>query len=431
MRARGRDLVDACHAGRVDAVLSLIAHGADADEGGDIWHDSTALMVASARGHVACVRALLDARAAVDRATTAGTTALMYASRGGHADCVHTLLCAGAAVDRAKEGGWTALALGSRAGRVGCVRALLRARAAVNRARGGSGATALMYACQGGHTDCARALLGAGALADRAKANGATALMVASVEGRVNCVRALLRARAAVDMAMAGGVTALAAASEYGHVDCAAALLRARADVNGASGSGHTPLVRARRHLRVLQLLCAYGARREELLSPAHPMVRDVPAECLAWLTETRRWSTALHHVEHLPTRRVRALLVAGADVSVTDGGAGDAPTPLALALALLARSARAHAGAQLVVDAARAWSPATHALFPACARARAVQLLLVGVLIARGSALPYLAPSAHALLDVWLRHVMAHAVSRGECGPEPVCMSDSQSDSE
>jgi hypothetical protein len=116
-----------------------------------------------------------------------------------------------------------------------------------------------------------------------------------------------------------------------------------------------------------------------------------------------------------LPLERVRALLLEGADVCAGDGAA-DAPTPLNMAAALLLRADGADdARAALIARAAAPWSPATHGLFPAGARAHAVALLRVGWLLARH--VQGASSAAHevemAFRDVWLGHVMPHAIER------------------
>ncbi|KAG8466955.1 hypothetical protein KFE25_008334 [Diacronema lutheri] len=241
-------------------------------------------------------------------------------------------------------------------------------------------------------------------------AEGWSALMHASFHGHVDCVRALVRAGAAH-----AGPSALMLASQEGHIECARELLEAGADANYATAFGHTALMsaihRCPEHARLpaVQLLCAYGARRESLFGRHGPELHGLPADCASWLCATRRWCSALHHVELLPAARVRALILAGADVHASDGGE-DAPTPLVLACALLARSATGHEGAQLVLDAAAPWSPRTASLFPAHARTRARAVLLLGHQLARAA---YFAGQERAFVDVWLQHVMAHAISR------------------
>jgi hypothetical protein len=134
----------------------------------------------------------------------------------------------------------------------------------------------------------------------------------------------------------------------------------------------------------------------------------QLSTECTQWLEATNRWTSQLHHFDFLPIERVRALLVAGADVRADDGGA-NAPTPLSLAVAKLLRGDRLHDDrAALIVRAAAPWSPNTHALFPARAKARAVELVRIGWLLARRlqTVLADTAQVEVALRDAWLVHV-------------------------
>ncbi|KAJ1627475.1 hypothetical protein T492DRAFT_909244 [Pavlovales sp. CCMP2436] len=175
---------------------------------------------------------------------------------------------------------------------------------------------------------------------------------------------------------MAGGFTALVTACMYGHPECVRRLLGAGTRTNDVDRDDRTELMRAssQSHAEcarlllevdagVVQLLCAYGARRVDL---RHPGV--MLANVRAWVLATGSWSMPLHHLELLPPARVRQLLAGGADVHASDGRGGGAPTPLALARALLARDP-IHTGAALVVAAAAPWSRENHALFPARAR--------------------------------------------------------------
>jgi hypothetical protein len=109
----------------------------------------------------------------------------------------------------------------------------------------------------------------------------------------------------------------------------------------------------------------------------------------------------------------VRALLVAGADVRAGDGEA-DAPTLLSLAAARLRRGDPSDDGRAALMSAAAPWSPKTHALFPAGAKARAVEFVRIGWLLARH--LQGLFADANveiAFRDAWLGHVMPYAIER------------------
>ena len=83
-----------------------------------------------------------------------------------------------------------------------------------------------------------------------------------------------------------------------------------------------------------------------------------------------------------------------------------DAPTPLSLAERLRAEgSAPAGSAADLVLRAAEPWSPQTHHLFPSEARARAVELMLLGARFSR--------EDRSAVGDVWMAFVVPYAVTR------------------
>ena len=101
------------------------------------------------------------------------------------------------------------------------------------------------------------------------------------------------------------------------------------------------------------------------------------------------------------------SLLRGAADISAAAAVGG--PTPLSLARA--AGGGAVGSVTHLVLEAARPWSRHTHQLFSAAARARAVELMLIGELLSRDERfLPY---GPQAVLDAWEEFVVKHAVSR------------------
>ena len=68
---------------------------------------------------------------------------------------------------------------------------------------------------------------------------------------------------------------------------------------------------------------------------------------------------------------------------------------------------------AHLVLRAAEPWSPHNHELFPEACRKRAVQLLLLGELLAREPLFDDRRGSAVSLKDCWMDFVMPQAVRR------------------
>ncbi|EOD14056.1 hypothetical protein EMIHUDRAFT_356702, partial [Emiliania huxleyi CCMP1516] len=164
------------------------------------------------------------------------------------------------------------------------------------------------------------------------------------------------------------GATPLIMASQQGHLEIARLLLEAGAAIDQADEQGSTPLLAAchNGHLEVAKLLSSYGASRAATPfgTPEEFATEEGHADLAAWLVASRGW-TPLAHLETLTAARATALLRSGA--SLHEGE----PTPL--------RRAAGGEGeaAALVRRAAAPWSPASHSLFPAAARARAALLVL------------------------------------------------------
>ena len=114
---------------------------------------------------------------------------------------------------------------------------------------------------------------------------------------------------------------------------------------------------------------------------------------------------TPLHHLEQLECmpQRVRDLLRSGADLHDKHDPGLESPLERARALATT------EAGA-MVIRAAAPWSPSSHNLFPELTRIRACMLLRLGHLLAASANFE---GETVAIVDAWLHHVMAHALSR------------------
>ena len=303
----------------------------------------------------------------------AGDVPLFFCCDGGHIECARLLIDAGATIDLADA----------------------------------HGATALIAASHQGHSQCVGALIGAGASVDLATSGGTTPLQFACFHGRVACVKLLLGAKASVDAATPAGNTALIMACRGGHVSCARLLLESGAAVD--LGNVITPLLHScvQGHVECAQLLCSYGASRAPLdsIGPADAARASGHAALAEWLERSDGWEP-LHHLEVNSAERTRALLRGGASVELAAGTPPVSPLERA-------QQRPKHEAAQLVIAAARPWSPATHSLFPPAARARAVELLRIGYHVARSH---YVA-EARALGDAWAWNgtasVMSGAVTR------------------
>ena len=118
--------------------------------------------------------------------------------------------------------------------------------------------------------------------------------------------------------------------------------------------------------IEVVKFLSSYSASRAATPYGTPEAIANSRghADLAAWLVASRGW-TPLAHLESLTAARALSLLRSGA--SLHEGE----PTPL--------RRAAGGEGeaAALIRRAAAPWSPASHSLFPAAARARAALLVL------------------------------------------------------
>ncbi|GAA3024997.1 ankyrin repeat domain-containing protein [Streptosporangium longisporum] len=173
-----RELLDAVAADDAERAELLLQSGTSADPGGP--EEPTALYLASNRGHVAVVRALLVHGADPNRISGGEDEGLplCVASAWDHDEVVTVLLAAGAEVAGREAGGWTALLWAAANGRADAARVLLAAGASPEEAND-SGETALTLATRRGALGVVRVLLEHGAEADRPDGDGDTPLSIA------------------------------------------------------------------------------------------------------------------------------------------------------------------------------------------------------------------------------------------------------------
>jgi len=192
---------------------------------------------------------------------------------------------------------------------------LLRAGADPNATCGAHRETVLILVCRLQRTDLVQIMLEHGADPNLTNRNGVTALMFLAGEAHVDIVRLLLEHGAHVDQREPYvRSTALSYALE-------------NADLPGG--------------LEVVQLLCSYGASREDVSTDDNGNVESASAvlaeyaefdmaATAEWLELTCAWTTPLHHIEFLTLARARELLQRGA--SIHERAAAGQPSPLDLA---------------------------------------------------------------------------------------------------
>ena len=159
-----RDLDGALRAasekGDLDAVLSLLARGADPDKPGD--EGRNAVINAAWRGRGRIIQLLLDRGVGTELPDDGGRTPLVWASINGHEDIVARLVESGANPNQTDKNGSTALIRAAWNGHADVVGHLIGAGADLN-ARDNNGLTALAHAQREGNTAIIKALRDAGA----------------------------------------------------------------------------------------------------------------------------------------------------------------------------------------------------------------------------------------------------------------------------
>jgi ankyrin repeat protein len=269
--------------------LAANADGAD---------DDPALSRAAEKGDLACVQALLAARASTEAASNDGWRPLMYAAENGHCAVVDALLAARANVDAESNFGWTALRRAVEAshssvvqalvvarasvdgvdqsgaplqralekGDADSVQALLNARASVN-VLDKKGSTFLHWAAWSGEHQFVQALIAAGAHTSVADKDGRTPLFLSASNGQLACVQALIAARSVVDTMDHKGSSPLFVSAACGHTTIVQALLAAKADANKPVVDGTTALQVAieRTHAETALALIEGGAITDTL----------------------------------------------------------------------------------------------------------------------------------------------------------------------
>ena len=247
--------------GNSEALAVLVRHGARVRGWSHCKQDP--LCVASLKGHLSCVRALLAAGCPVVSGRQHGFSALNCAAQGGHVEIVKYLFQQGASVNaESTPTGGTPLLVAAEYGQLACMQALLDGGVDINGANS-IGITALYLAAQEGRLAALKMLLSRGAQIKGWSSDDSDPLCAAAFYGRLSCVRALVTAGAAIVTGRKYGFSALNNAAQYGHVEVLQYLLQQGVSVNAESSvAGGTPLLVAAKEgqLACMQILLDAGA---------------------------------------------------------------------------------------------------------------------------------------------------------------------------
>ncbi|CAM5177339.1 unnamed protein product [Eretmochelys imbricata] len=195
----GTPLLIAARHGHREVVEYLLDHcGARVEEGGSVSFDGETiegappLWAASAAGHLAVVRCLLERGASVNQTTLTNSTPLRAACFDGHLEIVRYLVGErGADLEVANRHGHTCLMISCYKGHREIAGYLLEKGADVNR-RSVKGNTALHDCAESGSLEILQLLLRAKARMER-DGYGMTPLLAASVTGHTNIVEYLIQ----------------------------------------------------------------------------------------------------------------------------------------------------------------------------------------------------------------------------------------------
>lgn len=302
----------------------------------------------------------------------------------------------------------------------------------------------LHMACHFGKLDTIQALHQAGLSLSSSDAYGVQAIHISAIQGHLPVMRYLHQQGVPLDITNGNGLQPIHLASSYGHFNMvrwlhANGVPVTAATIKGTQSGGRvgTPpgtqpihLAAEKRFgsdvgLEIVQWLRRKGVPSETMLSEevSAEHLHRFHSHIITWLKATQECCTPLHfavfdsasgptcdetsdHVVHPSPRDAWSLLRNGADLHVRLHATAASALELALQKAALG-GASDGSPASLVIRAAEPWSEATHSLFPHLARARAVELMLLGHLLASRMQL------GGTLTDVWVHHVLPYAIDR------------------
>jgi serine/threonine-protein phosphatase 6 regulatory ankyrin repeat subunit B len=223
------------------------------------WHEQTALMAASSKGHLDLVRLLLEGErpADVNLSDRDSVTALMEAASGGHLEVVKLLVASGADAEAAATSGVTSLWLAASQGHDAVVRFLLEEASVPADALRADGVSALLAAATEAHAGAVQLLLEAGAPVDARDRDDITPLISAAEKGHIDVARVLLAHKAATDVLSTTEFSPLILASAHGHTEIAEMLLKAGAAADLSNKDNVTAVMYAASggHADIVQML--------------------------------------------------------------------------------------------------------------------------------------------------------------------------------
>lgn len=237
-------LMTAASGGHSEAIEILIENGADPTLGdGD---NLIPLISAAENGSVASLKAILDHvdddSNYINRISDTGLSALMIASAHGHVDAVEYLLDAGAAVDAVHDNEVTALMYAAAAGHLDCIKLLINKGKSNIHHKHTNGGTALLEASTAGEYDAIVYLAEKGANVVFMDADGVNPLMSIAAQGnskaqeyvleQLKKIKSESELKDYINILADSGGSAVMFAAAGGHLECAKQLIELGADIH-------------------------------------------------------------------------------------------------------------------------------------------------------------------------------------------------------
>jgi ankyrin repeat protein len=236
-------LMTASVGGHSEAVKILLENGADASATDN--DGLTALMNAAENGNVETLKAIaehVNNPSFINHMSNTGFTALIIASAHGHVDAVEYLIGAGANVDAVSDNKVTALMYAAAAGHLDAMKVLIGKGGADLEFKHTNGGTALLEASTAGMYEAIKLLVESGSKIDFMDDDGVNPLMAVAAQGNIEAqtfiIDQLKKTMPDKDLAdyinlfAHSGGSAVMFAAAGGHVECANQLMENGADIN-------------------------------------------------------------------------------------------------------------------------------------------------------------------------------------------------------
>lgn len=259
-------------------------------------YGATTLHYASRKGHLACVKWLVEAIgiSPIVRGKS-GATPLHDAAAQGQLHCVKYFLAGGVVdVDIRDVSGHTALHLAARFGRFETAKWLIDEGNSSVRVKSRNYMTPVHFCASGGHLTCLEFLVfkaGESSVNEPAT-DGTTPVYLAAQDGNLECLKYLHSVGGKCDARARDGMLPVHGAAQNGHLDCIAYLIEsdlAKFDERDTSGATPAHYAAAQGHVNVLKWLILKGdiSLTDDLGgSPLHDAAEQGQFESVRFLVE-------------------------------------------------------------------------------------------------------------------------------------------------